>query len=104
MVILKLSWFSLLYSQQAGGTIGMDADATASLHKKGIKATDDSFKFTWFQVCLLEGFLFGLNILDYTPSPTNFVNLNVTLATPLQIKLGSPYLYQTLFLQTRAPS
>ncbi|KAI3471319.1 hypothetical protein Pfo_027982 [Paulownia fortunei] len=36
-------------NKQAGGTIGMDADATASLHKKGIAATDDSFKFTWFQ-------------------------------------------------------
>ncbi|KAL0358791.1 UNVERIFIED_CONTAM: Alanine--tRNA ligase [Sesamum angustifolium] len=28
---------------------GMDADATASLHKKGVAATDDSFKFTWFK-------------------------------------------------------
>ncbi|KAK4436125.1 Alanine--tRNA ligase [Sesamum alatum] len=36
-------------NKQAGGTIGMDADATASLHKKGVAATDDSFKFTWFQ-------------------------------------------------------
>ncbi|KAL9164220.1 hypothetical protein ABFS82_06G091000 [Erythranthe guttata] len=36
-------------NKQAGGTIGMDADATASMHKKGIAATDDSFKFTWFQ-------------------------------------------------------
>lgn len=34
----------------------MDADATASLHKKGIAATDDSFKFTWFQVCFLVEF------------------------------------------------
>ncbi|PIN00725.1 Alanyl-tRNA synthetase [Handroanthus impetiginosus] len=36
-------------NKQAGGTIGMDADATASLHKKRVAATDDSFKFTWFQ-------------------------------------------------------
>ncbi|CAA0827975.1 Alanine--tRNA ligase [Striga hermonthica] len=36
-------------NKQAGGTIGMDADATASLHKKGVAVTDDSFKYTWFQ-------------------------------------------------------
>ncbi|KAK4403775.1 Alanine--tRNA ligase [Sesamum angolense] len=36
-------------NKQAGGIIGMDADATASLHKKGVAATDDSFKFTWFK-------------------------------------------------------
>ncbi|KAL8534787.1 hypothetical protein ACS0TY_010716 [Phlomoides rotata] len=36
-------------NKQAGGIISMDADATASLHKKGISATDDSFKFSWFQ-------------------------------------------------------
>ncbi|KAK6119391.1 hypothetical protein DH2020_046862 [Rehmannia glutinosa] len=36
-------------NKQAGGTIGMDADATASLHNKGIAATNDSFKFTWFK-------------------------------------------------------
>ncbi|KAK6129396.1 hypothetical protein DH2020_036872 [Rehmannia glutinosa] len=41
--------FPLDLTQQAGGTIGMDADATASLHKKGIAATNDSFKFTWFK-------------------------------------------------------
>lgn len=39
----------------------MDADATSSLHKKGVAVTDDSFKFTWFQVsmhalCLLALF------------------------------------------------
>ena len=28
----------------------MDADATSALHKKGISATDDSYKFIWFQV------------------------------------------------------
>ncbi|KAL6501032.1 hypothetical protein OROHE_025229 [Orobanche hederae] len=37
------------HNKQAGGTIGMDADATASLRKKEIAATDDSFKFTWLQ-------------------------------------------------------
>ncbi|XP_057774070.1 alanine--tRNA ligase-like [Salvia miltiorrhiza] len=36
-------------NKQAGAVIAMDADATASLHKKGVSATDDSFKFTWFQ-------------------------------------------------------
>ncbi|GFQ03471.1 alanine--tRNA ligase [Phtheirospermum japonicum] len=36
-------------NRQAGGTIGMDADATSSLHKRGIAPTDDSFKFTWFK-------------------------------------------------------
>lgn len=28
----------------------MDADATAALHKRGVAATDDSFKFIWCQV------------------------------------------------------
>ncbi|EXC33093.1 Alanine--tRNA ligase [Morus notabilis] len=36
-------------TKQSGGAIIMDADATAALHKKGIVATDDSFKFTWFK-------------------------------------------------------
>ncbi|KAL6500070.1 hypothetical protein OROGR_027980 [Orobanche gracilis] len=36
-------------NKQAGAVIVMDADATASLHKKGVAATDDSFKFTWFK-------------------------------------------------------
>ncbi|KAL5748565.1 hypothetical protein ACOSQ2_025862 [Xanthoceras sorbifolium] len=36
-------------NKQAGGAIVMDADATASLHKRGVSATDDSYKFTWFQ-------------------------------------------------------
>ncbi|KAH6830422.1 Alanyl-tRNA synthetase [Perilla frutescens var. hirtella] len=36
-------------NKQSGGVISMDADATATLHKKGVAATDDSFKFTWFQ-------------------------------------------------------
>jgi|APAra0007618328_1042625.scaffolds.fasta_scaffold00738_5 hypothetical protein len=29
----------------------MDADATSTLHKAGVSATDDSFKYIWFQVC-----------------------------------------------------
>lgn len=41
----------LLSLQQAGGTILLDADATAALNKSGVVTTDDSFKFTWFQVC-----------------------------------------------------
>ncbi|KAI5673761.1 hypothetical protein M9H77_14125 [Catharanthus roseus] len=35
--------------KQAGGTIIMDADATAALRNKGINVTNDAFKFTWFQ-------------------------------------------------------
>lgn len=30
----------------------MDADATSSLHKKGVAVTNDSFKFIWFEVSL----------------------------------------------------
>lgn len=38
----------------------MDADATAALHKRGVLATDDSFKFFWFQVNIqvVIGYLF----------------------------------------------
>ncbi|KAK3027950.1 hypothetical protein RJ639_039417 [Escallonia herrerae] len=36
-------------NKQAGGTIAMDADATSTLHKRGVKTTIDTFKFTWFQ-------------------------------------------------------
>lgn len=28
----------------------MDADATSELHKRGVSATDDKYKFVWFQV------------------------------------------------------
>ncbi|KAL3591736.1 hypothetical protein D5086_010376 [Populus alba] len=35
-------------TKQAGGAIIMDADATSALHKKGVSATDDSFKFICF--------------------------------------------------------
>jgi hypothetical protein len=43
--------------QQAGGAIVMDADATSALHKKGVSATDDSFKFICFEVsaCIFVG-------------------------------------------------
>lgn len=41
---------SIFSLQQSGGAIVMDAEATAALHKKGVAATDDSFKFTWFKV------------------------------------------------------
>ncbi|EOA38839.1 hypothetical protein CARUB_v10011180mg [Capsella rubella] len=36
-------------NKQAGGTIVMDADATSTLHKTGVSATDDSSKYIWFQ-------------------------------------------------------
>lgn len=43
-VLMFISW------QQAGGAIVMDAEATSALHKRGVAATDDSFKFIWFKV------------------------------------------------------
>lgn len=54
-----------LFFQQAGGTIIMDADATAALRNKGIDTTNDSFKFTWFQVCRQKLSLFGLLHLKF---------------------------------------
>ncbi|KAG7657024.1 DHHA1 domain [Arabidopsis suecica] len=36
-------------NKQAGGAIIMDADATSTLHKAGVSATDDSCKYIWFQ-------------------------------------------------------
>ncbi|KAL2329124.1 hypothetical protein Fmac_022551 [Flemingia macrophylla] len=36
-------------TKQSGGAIVMDADATSSLHKRGIAPTDDSFKYAWFK-------------------------------------------------------
>ncbi|XP_010541854.1 PREDICTED: alanine--tRNA ligase-like [Tarenaya hassleriana] len=36
-------------NKQAGGAIAMDVDATSKLHKSGVLATDDSFKYIWFQ-------------------------------------------------------
>ncbi|XAR54282.1 Alanine--tRNA ligase [Bertholletia excelsa] len=36
-------------NKQAGGTIAMDAEATSELHKSGVIATNDEFKYTWFQ-------------------------------------------------------
>ncbi|XP_059660711.1 alanine--tRNA ligase-like isoform X2 [Cornus florida] len=37
-------------NKQAGGTIVMDADATSILHKRRVAATNDTYKFTWFQI------------------------------------------------------
>ncbi|KAJ6916686.1 hypothetical protein NC652_019181 [Populus alba x Populus x berolinensis] len=39
-----------LQVDQAGGAIVIDVNATLALHKKGISATDDSFKFIWFDI------------------------------------------------------
>ncbi|XP_027109818.1 alanine--tRNA ligase-like isoform X1 [Coffea arabica] len=36
-------------NKQAGIGIVMDADATTSLRKKGVDATNDTFKYAWFQ-------------------------------------------------------
>ncbi|GAB4836371.1 hypothetical protein Ancab_001283 [Ancistrocladus abbreviatus] len=36
-------------TKQAGGTIAMDANVTASLHKMGVPTTNDHRKFIWFQ-------------------------------------------------------
>ncbi|GAB4846282.1 hypothetical protein Ancab_025282 [Ancistrocladus abbreviatus] len=36
-------------TKQAGGTIAMDANSTASLHKMGVSTTNDHRKFIWFQ-------------------------------------------------------
>ena len=53
--------------QQAGGTILMDADAISALHKRGIVATNDSFKFTWFQVSVqVEFYMYRLTKLTCT--------------------------------------
>lgn len=41
----------VISKQLAGIGIVMDVDATAALRKKGVDATNDTFKFTWFQVC-----------------------------------------------------
>lgn len=46
--IYKFAW------QQAGDSILLDADATSVLHKRRIMATDDSFKFTLFQVVCMS--------------------------------------------------
>ena len=45
----------------------MDADATATLHKRGVAATDDSFKFIWNQVVFFLTFcIFYMFLLNYT--------------------------------------
>ncbi len=50
-VIVSYFCSNIICWQQAGGAIVMDADATAALHKIGVAATDDSFKFIWLKVC-----------------------------------------------------
>ncbi|KAF5747411.1 alanine--tRNA ligase [Tripterygium wilfordii] len=36
-------------NKQAGGVIVMDAEATSTLHRRGVSATNDTYKFIWFQ-------------------------------------------------------
>ena len=53
-ILMKMFYIDLILCvnswQKTGGAIIMDADATATLHKMGVVATDDTGKFTWFQV------------------------------------------------------
>ncbi|KAK9275218.1 hypothetical protein L1049_022480 [Liquidambar formosana] len=53
-------------NKQAGGIIVMDADATSALHKRGVAATDDSFKFIWFQDhgTVIKGIYTGSEFLE----------------------------------------
>ena len=53
-------------NKQTGGTILMDADAISALHKRGIVATNDSFKFTWFQdhASVIKAIYTGREFLD----------------------------------------
>ncbi|KAL9340640.1 hypothetical protein Peur_066859 [Populus x canadensis] len=50
IVMWDIYGFPLYLTQQAGGAIVIDVDATSALHKKGIYATDDSFNFIWFEI------------------------------------------------------
>ena len=43
----------------------MDADATSALHKRGVAPTDDSFKFTWFQVNLFAELFFSFSNMSW---------------------------------------
>ncbi|KAL6959172.1 alanine--tRNA ligase [Sarracenia purpurea var. burkii] len=58
-------------TKQANGTIVMDADATSALHKKGIAATNDSFKFTWFQdhISVVRAIYAGREFLESAIGP-----------------------------------
>uniref|UniRef100_A0A0D3BME8 Alanine--tRNA ligase n=1 Tax=Brassica oleracea var. oleracea TaxID=109376 RepID=A0A0D3BME8_BRAOL len=49
IVLESTSFYAEQGGQQAGGAIVMDADATSTLHKTGVLATDDSSKYIWFQ-------------------------------------------------------
>ncbi|KAK4757969.1 hypothetical protein SAY87_019270 [Trapa incisa] len=57
-------------NKQSGGAIIMDADATSSLHKKGVAVTDDSFKFTWFEdhIAFIKAIYTGLEFLETAAS------------------------------------
>lgn len=39
--------------QQGGVAFSVNVDATSTLVEAGVTATDDSFKYIWFQVCLV---------------------------------------------------
>ncbi|KAL6997973.1 alanine--tRNA ligase [Sarracenia purpurea var. burkii] len=58
-------------TKRANGTIVMDADATSTLHKRGIVATNDSFKFTWFQdhVSVVKAIYTGREFLESAIGP-----------------------------------
>lgn len=58
MELIQLIIFVINFWQQSGGTMVMDADATSALHKRGVAPTDDTFKFTWFQVIFFAELLF----------------------------------------------
>ncbi|CAH8353263.1 unnamed protein product [Eruca vesicaria subsp. sativa] len=60
-------------NKQAGGTIVMDADATSTLHKMGVSATNDSFKYIWFQghESELKGIYTGSAFLESSASGDN---------------------------------
>ncbi|CAN1255174.1 Alanine--tRNA ligase [Linum perenne] len=47
-------------NKQAGGAIVMDADATSTLHKKDVSATDDSYKY----ICSIKAIYTGSEFLE----------------------------------------
>ncbi|XP_050203475.1 alanine--tRNA ligase-like [Mercurialis annua] len=57
-------------NKQAGGNIVMDADATSALHRKGVSATNDSFKFTLFEEheSLIKAIYTGTEFLESSTS------------------------------------
>ncbi|KAA0050123.1 alanine--tRNA ligase-like [Cucumis melo var. makuwa] len=70
---------------QAGGTIAMDADATAALRKQGVASTDDKFKFIWFKY----GNLVGVSI-GYT------ITASISMVVPIVFLQGLKELTDTL--------